>query len=158
MQWSTHQNAWNSFVGISNHLAIVQGFIQILCSFPKVTWHSFTLVYPAAKNPLLFIVLYQIMIWAVSIFPQMVTASLSVAYAITSTLKHTYFLMMGTTSELGNPMPLAKANLLKLPIVVLTQMENLPVILVTPRELSSVYPFLWLLTIQVQVNMMPWPR
>lgn len=88
----------------------------------------------------------------------MVTASLSVAYAITSTLKHTYFLMMGTASELGNPMPLAKANLLKLPIVVLTQMENLPVILVTPRELSSVYPFLWLLTIQVQVNMMPWPR
>ena len=37
-------------------------------------------------------------------------------------------------SDLGNSMPLAMANLLKLPLVVISQMESLPVIPITPRE------------------------
>ena len=43
-------------------------------------------------------------------------------------------------SELGNSMPLAMANLLKIPIVVMTQMENLPVLPVTPRESLQCLP------------------
>ena len=43
-------------------------------------------------------------------------------------------------SELGNSMPLAMANLLKLPIVVMSQMENLPVIPITPRETVHCLP------------------
>ena len=43
-------------------------------------------------------------------------------------------------SELGNSMPLAMANLLKLPIVVMTQMEHLHVIPVTPRETLECLP------------------
>ncbi|PFX20184.1 hypothetical protein AWC38_SpisGene15389 [Stylophora pistillata] len=37
-------------------------------------------------------------------------------------------------SDLGNSMPLAMANLLKLPLVVISQMESLSVILITTRE------------------------
>ena len=37
-------------------------------------------------------------------------------------------------TDLGNAMPLAMANVLKLPIVIITQMENLPVLPITPRE------------------------
>lgn len=37
-------------------------------------------------------------------------------------------------SDLGSSMPLAIANLLKIPVVNMTQMEHLPVIPVSPRE------------------------
>ena len=43
-------------------------------------------------------------------------------------------------SELGNSMPLAMANLLKLPIAVISQMENLPVVPITPRETLQCLP------------------
>ena len=43
-------------------------------------------------------------------------------------------------SELGNSMPLAMANLLKLPLVVISQMESLPVIPITPRETIQCLP------------------
>lgn len=43
-------------------------------------------------------------------------------------------------SELGNSMPLAMANVLKLPIVVISKMENIPVIPVTPRETLQCIP------------------
>ena len=60
-------------------------------------------------------------------------------------------------SDLGNSMPLAMANLLRIPIVIMTQMENLPVIPVyVPGKVLSAYPFLWPLNIQVQVTMMLW--
>jgi len=37
-------------------------------------------------------------------------------------------------TDLGNSMPLAMANVLCLPIVIMTPMENLPVLPITPRE------------------------
>ena len=43
-------------------------------------------------------------------------------------------------SDLGNSMPLAMANVLKLPIVVISQMENLPVLPITPRETLQCFP------------------
>lgn len=45
-------------------------------------------------------------------------------------------------TDLGNAMPLAMANALKLPIVVFTQMENLPVLPITPRETIKCMPIL----------------
>ena len=43
-------------------------------------------------------------------------------------------------TDLGNAMPLAMANALKLPIVIFTQMENLPVLPITPREKIKCMP------------------
>ena len=43
-------------------------------------------------------------------------------------------------SELGNCMALAMANLLNLPIVVITQMESMSVVPVTPRETLQCLP------------------
>lgn len=43
-------------------------------------------------------------------------------------------------SELGKSMPLAIANLLKLPLVLITQMENFPVLPITPRESLQCLP------------------
>ena len=43
-------------------------------------------------------------------------------------------------TELGNSMPLAIANVLKLPVVVITQMENLPILPITPRESLQCMP------------------
>ena len=60
-------------------------------------------------------------------------------------------------SDLGNSMPLAMANSLKLPLVVISQMESLPVIPITPRKQFNACPFLLLFTIQVQVTMMLLP-
>ena len=51
------------------------------------------------------------------------------------------FLSIGHfASERGNFMPLAMANLLKIPIVITTQMENLPVIPDSPRESLQCLP------------------
>ena len=43
-------------------------------------------------------------------------------------------------SDLGNSMPLAMANLLKIPTVIMTQMKNLPVIPISPRESLQCLP------------------
>ena len=43
-------------------------------------------------------------------------------------------------TDLGNAMPLAMADALKLPIVIITQMENLPVLPITPRETMKCMP------------------
>ena len=43
-------------------------------------------------------------------------------------------------TDLGNAMPLAMASALKLPIVIITQMENLPVLPITPRETIKCMP------------------
>jgi len=43
-------------------------------------------------------------------------------------------------TDLGNSMPLAMANVLGLPIVVFTQMENLPVLPISPRECIQCMP------------------
>lgn len=43
-------------------------------------------------------------------------------------------------ADLGNSMPLAMANLLCLPIVVMTQMDNLPVLPITPRDCMQCMP------------------
>ena len=43
-------------------------------------------------------------------------------------------------ADLGNSMPLAMANVLCLPIVVMTQMENLPVLPITPRDCVQCMP------------------
>ena len=43
-------------------------------------------------------------------------------------------------TDLGNSMPLAMANVLCLPIVVMTQMENLPVLPITPRDCLQCMP------------------
>lgn len=43
-------------------------------------------------------------------------------------------------AQLGNSMSLAMANVLQLPIVVITQMENFPVIPITPRESLQCLP------------------
>jgi hypothetical protein len=43
-------------------------------------------------------------------------------------------------AELGNSMPLAMSNILKLPIVVVSQMQNLPIIPITPRETLQCIP------------------
>ena len=43
-------------------------------------------------------------------------------------------------AELGNSMPLAMANVLCLPIVIMTPMENLPVLPITPRECIQCMP------------------
>ena len=42
-------------------------------------------------------------------------------------------------SDLGNSMPLAMANVLCLPIVIMTPMENLPVLPITPRGMYSMH-------------------
>jgi len=52
-----------------------------------------------------------------------------------SSLNDGYF-----AAELGNCMALAMANLLNLPIVVITQMESMKVVLVTPRETLHCLP------------------
>ena len=43
-------------------------------------------------------------------------------------------------TELGNAMPLAMANALKLPIVIFTDMENMPLLPITPRETIKCMP------------------
>ena len=43
-------------------------------------------------------------------------------------------------TDLGNAMPLAMANALKLPIVIFTEMENMPVLPITPRETIKCMP------------------
>ena len=43
-------------------------------------------------------------------------------------------------SQLGNSMPLAMANVLKIPIVVMTQMDNFPIIPIAPRENLQTLP------------------
>lgn len=53
------------------------------------------------------------------------------------TVKHEALLFLADghfASDLGNSMPLAMANLLKLPLVMISQMESLPVIPITPWE------------------------
>ena len=43
-------------------------------------------------------------------------------------------------SDLGNSIPLAMANLLKIPTVIMTHMENLPVIAISARESLQCLP------------------
>ena len=43
-------------------------------------------------------------------------------------------------TQLGNSMPLTMGNVLKLPVVVVTEMENLPVLPITPRESIQCLP------------------
>ena len=43
-------------------------------------------------------------------------------------------------SQLGNSMPLAIANVLKIPIVVMTQMDNFPIIPIARRENLQTLP------------------